>query len=488
MAALAVVLVLVIATGVGASRGSSESAAPPTEGVPSHGAPAPLLANTGSDYEAILNSLLAYGLWSAANPEKADLARVYTAGTSARRSAVASAKQLVSQGAFVAVDAHTLRSYALKIEPNSVWLKSTERQINRRGVAVISGAVIGQPANVTTIRLLRLHRDPVGRWTIAESAGGTKDEAGWSWFVGIFVLLAAAAILTSLVQFARQSLGDERRFLALVATLFTGFVLSIYYASTIATVFARLGRQPDSVFQALANAFMWWQDFWLRGVAASIGPFSVVSDFSPSAWPFVILFLCYFVRLSVFTFLRERAESLEQLTSSYWAGITAVVVTLACANGIYGLDAWAVVAVTVTVFLVTGTLLVRLVGDVVSALVELGHYLVSLIKTIWKNVAIAATVIASFFRGVRERVYVAYDKMVAEPLERLGSWIEEKLAIFDEATNDRIDRREQSERDRKPSERRERRRQRRRERRKSGGRDEVIDLDEDQPQDTFTPS
>ncbi len=147
----------------------------PIPGGSLHGKPRPPLENTGNDYVAIFESLVANQRWISENPNPALLSDVYVPGTPGHDARVPAYQYLVDNGYRWADEGFQLLSVeVLETRPDVMSLRVTD-SLEFERVVDAAGNQVGnirprQPARQE--RSVLLSRDPVGHWRIADVSPG----------------------------------------------------------------------------------------------------------------------------------------------------------------------------------------------------------------------------------------------------------------------------------------------------------------------------
>ena len=189
----AVALVGVLAACSGGSGGSgggggkaSPTTSPPTTAPPAtidlskpipggslHGTPRPPLENTGTDYVAILKSLIGNFRWLTENPDAAVVSDIYAPGTAEHDAGVRNVQYLVDRGWRAADDSYFIVSAeAVDSRPDAVAMRMSdsmdiERVVDSAGQQVGGG----RPRNPTVKSWsVLLSSDQTGHWRIADFA------------------------------------------------------------------------------------------------------------------------------------------------------------------------------------------------------------------------------------------------------------------------------------------------------------------------------
>lgn len=148
----------------------------PIPGGSLHGTPRPPLENTGDDYVAILESLVANLRWISENPDPALIADVFVPGTPGHDERVPAYQYLVDNGYRFADEGYHLVSVdVVDTEPGAVSLRVVqqlefERVVDSAGQQVGDTLAHGQPEAFDFL----LAQDPSGKWRIA--GGGRLDD------------------------------------------------------------------------------------------------------------------------------------------------------------------------------------------------------------------------------------------------------------------------------------------------------------------------
>jgi hypothetical protein len=184
--AIALVGVLVACSGGSGGGGgkASPKTSPPTTAPPPtidlskpipggslHGTPRPPLENTGTDYVAILRSLIGNFRWLTENPDAALVSDIYAPGTAEHDAGVRNVQYLVDRGWRAADDAYFIVSVeAVDSRPDAVAMRMSdsmeiERVVDSAGQQVGGG----RPRNpqVKNWSVL-LSSDQTGHWRIAD--------------------------------------------------------------------------------------------------------------------------------------------------------------------------------------------------------------------------------------------------------------------------------------------------------------------------------
>jgi hypothetical protein len=195
---LAVALVGVLAACSGGSGGGGGKASPttspsttappatidlskPIPGGSLHGTPRPPLENTGTDYVAIFESLIANQRWISENPDPALISAVYVPGTPGHDARVSAYQYLVDNGYRWADEGFQLLSVEIvDARSDVVSLRATDSLVFERIVDAAGNQVgnVRRRDPATQDRTAVLSRDETGHWRIADvsQAGGGMVE------------------------------------------------------------------------------------------------------------------------------------------------------------------------------------------------------------------------------------------------------------------------------------------------------------------------
>jgi hypothetical protein len=192
-AAALLVLVAACSGGSGGSGQSKPTASPttappatidlskPIPGGSLHGTPRPPLENTGDDYVAIFESLIANQRWISENPDPALISDVYAPGTASHDSRVSAYQYLVDNGYRWADEGFQLLSVEVADQRSEVVSLRVTDRLQFERIVDQAGNQVGEirPRDpVTQDRTVLLSRDGSGRWRIADvssAEGGTVD-------------------------------------------------------------------------------------------------------------------------------------------------------------------------------------------------------------------------------------------------------------------------------------------------------------------------
>jgi hypothetical protein len=143
----------------------------PIPGGSLHGTPRPPLANTGSDYVAILTSLIGNFRWLTENPSPAVISDLYVPGTPEHDAGVQNVQYLIDRGWRAADDAYFIVSVdAVDSKPGAVSLRMSdsmdiERIVDGSGQQVGAGRPRVPRVKAWSV-LLSSNED--GQWRIAD--------------------------------------------------------------------------------------------------------------------------------------------------------------------------------------------------------------------------------------------------------------------------------------------------------------------------------
>jgi hypothetical protein len=162
----------------GGTAPAPTSAPPPTidlsrpiPGGSLHGTPRPPLENTGTDYVAILRSLIANQRWISENPEPRLISDVYVPGTPNHDARVSAYRYLVENNYRWADEGFQLLSVdVIDARADAVSLRVTDTLEFER-IVDVTGNQVGsiRPRDPTTQqRTILLSNDGTGRWRIAD--------------------------------------------------------------------------------------------------------------------------------------------------------------------------------------------------------------------------------------------------------------------------------------------------------------------------------
>ena len=171
-------------SGSGGRTSSPRSTAAPTSTPPAtidlsrpipggslHGTPRPPLENTGTDYVAILRSLIASFRWLTENPDTAIVSDLYVPGTAEHEAGVRNVQYLVDRGWRAADDAYFIVSIdRVDARSDAVSLRMSdsmdvERIVDRSGKQVGEGRPRDPKVKVWSVLL---SPNESGRWRIAD--------------------------------------------------------------------------------------------------------------------------------------------------------------------------------------------------------------------------------------------------------------------------------------------------------------------------------
>ncbi len=150
----------------------------PIPGGSLHGTPRPPLENTGDDYVAIFESLIANFRWLTENPDPAVISELYVPGTEDHQQWVAAFQELsTKQWRAADEDYQLLSAEAVDVRPGFVSVRVSdylglERIIDAKDEQVGDGRTRQPPERTATVLLAM---DESGRWRIVDWA--TAQEA-----------------------------------------------------------------------------------------------------------------------------------------------------------------------------------------------------------------------------------------------------------------------------------------------------------------------
>jgi hypothetical protein len=148
----------------------------PIPGGSLHGTPRPPLENTGDDYVAIFESLVANLRWISENPDPALIADVFVPGTPGHDERVPAYQYLVENGYRFADEGYHLVSVDIVdtksgvVSLRAVQQLEFERVVDSAGQQVGDTRAHGEPETLDFL----LSQDPSGKWRIA--GGGHPDD------------------------------------------------------------------------------------------------------------------------------------------------------------------------------------------------------------------------------------------------------------------------------------------------------------------------
>lgn len=143
----------------------------PIPGGSLHGTPRPPLENTGDDYVAIFESLVANFRWLTENPDPAVISELYVPGTGDHDYWVRAFDELVTQGWRAADDGYFLGNVeVVEARPDVVSLRvvdsmDSERIVEREGAQVGEGRLRDPRVKTWTVLLVP---DGSGHWRFAD--------------------------------------------------------------------------------------------------------------------------------------------------------------------------------------------------------------------------------------------------------------------------------------------------------------------------------
>ncbi len=259
------------------------------------------------------------------------------------------------------------------------------------------------------------------------------------------VLLVTGVLINSTVRFYLDQHNTRRRVAAVVSSLTLLVLLSIFYASAIGDVIARIGiavsddnESIGSNGNALADvgSFLagpyrsWWLDH-LPTVFAEPNP-----TFHQSLLPLLLLGMAYSVRFGIYLFLRDQYRRRHEIVSASWVHITLALVALAFLREVYGYGFWGLVLVVAALALAMVGGIMSVAGDLIRATVRIGVLLLAAVRVSWKYVTIVAGEIADAFRWLRREFARFYATYVRDPASHLADHLQAILETAD-ATADR---------------------------------------------------
>jgi hypothetical protein len=161
------------------SEPTSTTATPPREidlsqpipGGSLHGTPRPPLENTGDDYVAIVESLVANFRWLSENPDPAVISDLYVPGTDDHQSWTAAFQELADkQWRAADDDYHVVSTEIVDAQPGIVSVRLTD-YLGFETIVDAAGQQVGEgrqrePAERTAVVLLAA--DGAGQWRIAD--------------------------------------------------------------------------------------------------------------------------------------------------------------------------------------------------------------------------------------------------------------------------------------------------------------------------------
>jgi hypothetical protein len=149
----------------------------PIPGGSLHGTPRPPLENTGDDYVAIFESLMANVRWLSENPDPAVLSELYVPGTPGHDERVPAYQFLVANGYRWADEGYQLISVEVADAQNEIVSLQVQDRLEYERLVDTAGNQVGETRERGTTQTYTalLAVDGEGRWRVADANRGGDD-------------------------------------------------------------------------------------------------------------------------------------------------------------------------------------------------------------------------------------------------------------------------------------------------------------------------
>lgn len=271
------------------------------------------------------------------------------------------------------------------------------------------------------------------------------------WLLTILFFLVVVTIFV--LPLTHSSWGE------IVAVIVTVLLLLFYYTQPIAAWLSdsELGMSieiagngiPGSLLRtgrALGNLLFDAQRFVLTHLPERtilIGRVTILrletnSLFEPTRWPLFILFIGGLIRIAVARYVKN--ERLRHVTGEYWLYILTYLVLAYIVSAITSWSFLALVAAFALIVIALALGLLKVLGDVLSAIKHILGDLWRIVRIVAKFVVYLVTIITEFVKQFGRRVQELYQKFIVEPILRVQTAIVKYLSRIERWLDDRLNR------------------------------------------------
>lgn len=273
----------------------------------------------------------------------------------------------------------------------------------------------------------------------------------FTWLLAILLFLVVSALF--ILPLTHSSWGE------IVAVIVIILVLLFYYTQPISTWLSnlRLGTStavssndiPRFIVQAghtLGNLLFEAQRFVLTHLpekTISIGNVTILrletkSLFEPTRWPVFILLIGGLIRVAVARYVKN--DRLRHATGEYWLYLLAYLVLAYVISAITNWSFLALVAAFALIFVALALGLLRVLGDIFSAIKHVVGDLWNVVRIGAKFVVYVVTIITEFVKQFGRRVQELYQEYIVEPIRHVQKVIEAFLSRIEKWLDIRLNR------------------------------------------------